>query len=885
MDTAAICPQDTGLRKTIEEVNDLKKMKRLLSGILAGALVLTANPMALAANDIGKHWAKEYITYMDTLGVMNPSSDGSYKPDQAISRAEFMRYLNRAFHFTEKAQIGFNDVTDTTAWYYEPVQIAVAHGYINGMGKNEMKPLGSLTREQAATIIGRLHKYTPTATAASLTFTDKGKIQSWSAGYIAEAVQNGYLIGYPDGSFKPQDLITRAQMAKMLYAYMGTALDTAEKSYTGKDLRANTDNVTISEPATLSDAQIKGDLYITEGVLGGAVHLQDVAVKGNIIISGGDVTLDGVEASSVISSSAISGMRPITATGETNIGTVEVQTETALVETDLDVSASGFSDLIITGEENPVVSLEGNLWDVKAKEDCTIKTTSSSSINMLTTDAAAKVTGYGSIQRAVIRKNGVSLEMQPVSYELASGVTAKIAGQTVSSANAVSVSPASVTIDLAKMDQIGHSSDYKIDADTAKITKLTYDDKVLKDNKDYRIIDNGFRLYRTFFDTLKEGSQSVLVHLEDGTKGELAIKVINSAKNALDTDSLLFDKYEGASEYANLSVTLSLAAGTTLDDIKLGSTTLERGTDYTFNATTGTVIFQRATLNKKTTGSYTITFLTSKGNNPDLRLDVQDSSPRNEISPSTVDFDANSSSGGNQDVKIKLKAVEKAKLKSILADGQKLTENWQYKIDGEYVVLNKDTISDLAKDGANYCDLIFQMSNGDSPTLRINFVTTYAIRTNLVDTLGNPVQGAKVTVTPNDSEGTAMQTAVTNVEGVAAVYAKRGGYTVTVEGDRFQEKLTRTVNLSGSSQTLRLTAEILENVRIYVTSTNGAKLAGAKVTLGTQSMTTGTDGLAEFDIARGSQTLRVTCSGYKSYTDILQVNSSIQTRAQLSLLK
>ena len=75
-----------------------------------------------------------------------------------------------------------------------------------------------MTREQAATIIGRLYKADPgNVSPASLDFKDKAKISSWSAGYIRAAVDKGFLAGYSDGTFLPNASITSGQMAKILY--------------------------------------------------------------------------------------------------------------------------------------------------------------------------------------------------------------------------------------------------------------------------------------------------------------------------------------------------------------------------------------------------------------------------------------------------------------------------------------------------------------------------------------------------------------------------------------------------------------------------------------------------------------------------------------------
>ena len=69
-------------------------MKRFLSAVLAVALLLCTLPAAFAASDIENHWAKPYLLEMNEIGVINPSSEGEYTPDQAIRRWEFMRYID-----------------------------------------------------------------------------------------------------------------------------------------------------------------------------------------------------------------------------------------------------------------------------------------------------------------------------------------------------------------------------------------------------------------------------------------------------------------------------------------------------------------------------------------------------------------------------------------------------------------------------------------------------------------------------------------------------------------------------------------------------------------------------------------------------------------------
>ena len=264
-------------------------MKKVLSAVLTAALLVSTVPAAFAASDIDGHWAKSYITELHENGIINPSaSTGNYGPDDKVTRWEFMRYINRAFGFTEKADISFSDVNSSDV-FYETVQIAVKQGYINGVGNNRMAPEGTLTREQAATILGRLHKYTPTADLSALDmFSDRAKLSDYSKSYVAEAVKQGYINGYTNGTFKPQGTLSRGEIAKMLYGYMGTSLNKNGNVYSQATLKSDTKNVTISVPCTLADADIKGNLYITEGVLAGNVTLEDVTVAGDIIVSGGN---------------------------------------------------------------------------------------------------------------------------------------------------------------------------------------------------------------------------------------------------------------------------------------------------------------------------------------------------------------------------------------------------------------------------------------------------------------------------------------------------------------------------------------------------------------------------------------------------------------------
>ncbi len=858
-------------------------MKRIISAVLTAALLAGTLPTAFAASDIDNHWAKSYITELHENGIINPSaSTGNYKPDEKITRWEFMRYINRAFGFTEKADINFSDVKSTDL-YYETVQIAVKQGYINGVGNDRMAPESTLTREQAATILGRLHKYTPTTDLSALNvFSDRAKLSDYSKAYVAEAVKQGYINGYTDGTFKPQGTLSRAEIAKLLYGYMGTSLNKNGNVYSQATLKTDTKNVTISVPCTLSDADIKGNLYITEGVLAGNVELDDVTVAGDIIVSGGNVTMDGVSALNLIVSNP-TGLTPqVTASGNTNIGTTEVQTSATLTESNLSAAAGGFSDLKITGEDT-ALTLDAAVWDTSVDKSASILTTGSSSISTLTANAKTSVTGGGSIQKAVINANGCELVMQPAEVELASGVTAKIAGKNVAASTSVSVSPSSLSVDCSNKDAIAYSYDFTFNADKNDLTRVMVNGTALRLGTDYNLLTdkNGIRLYKTYLSALKAGTYTVEVLFEDGSKAAIGLAVTNSAQGAVSPAELTFDKNEGSANYSDQTVTLVLPSGTRLDSVKIGSTVLERGTDYTYNATNGAVKLLKETLAKKSKGTYTITFVPSKGSSSNCTLNVVDTSPVNELQPSTMDFDANTASGGYADLVVTLNTIDGATLKNVRSNGKTLEENWQYKVEGNKVTINKSAVAEFSKNGATYADFVFVMSKGQSPTLRVNYVTTYALTASVVDDLGLPISGATVTFTPEDSEnGTAAQTRTTESDGTATVYVKRGSYVVTATHARFTAAVTQTTKVS-AGRTVKLTGEILENVQLVVTNAYGAPLSGAIVSIGGKNVTTGTDGTASFSLKRGNYVAQVACSGYASQSVQLSVTDSIRERVKL----
>jgi len=172
---------------------------------LSPVSAFAADPM----EDISDHWAKEQIQIWVDSGHIKGYPDGTFKPDNNITRAEFMTIANNAFGYTEKAEIDYSDVADGS-WYEDAVAIAKAAGYIAGYPDGTMKPDAPISRQEAAVIVAKINALETDAAAAD-TFTDGTTIPAWSKGAIGACVTAEILNGYPDGSFLAKNLIKRGE--------------------------------------------------------------------------------------------------------------------------------------------------------------------------------------------------------------------------------------------------------------------------------------------------------------------------------------------------------------------------------------------------------------------------------------------------------------------------------------------------------------------------------------------------------------------------------------------------------------------------------------------------------------------------------------------------
>ncbi len=192
------------------------------SGNYTAASCLLAGDAASPFGDMEGHWAESYAGYLYRRGVTSGRTEGDasiFAPNEPMTRAEFAVFLCRWLELDTALddRPDFVDAEDIPNWTAEFVYAAAVNGLIQGElngGELWFKPNDTLTRAQAATILGRtLPGGSP---YADLFFPDAELIPSWAEPYVSRLTYLGVFSGFEDGTFRPSDTLTRAQAAKLL---------------------------------------------------------------------------------------------------------------------------------------------------------------------------------------------------------------------------------------------------------------------------------------------------------------------------------------------------------------------------------------------------------------------------------------------------------------------------------------------------------------------------------------------------------------------------------------------------------------------------------------------------------------------------------------------
>ncbi len=162
-------------------------------------------------------WAYGYIMDLAESGVLSGDDDGKFRPDDCITRAEFVAVIARASGAEpNSASAEFSDVSDDS-WYVGYIGWAASNGIVNGVGEGLFEPDSIITREDVCVIIVRVTDNKNTAsTHDDISFTDANEISDYALNDVNTLKQSEIINGYDDGSFRPKAGVTRAEVSKII---------------------------------------------------------------------------------------------------------------------------------------------------------------------------------------------------------------------------------------------------------------------------------------------------------------------------------------------------------------------------------------------------------------------------------------------------------------------------------------------------------------------------------------------------------------------------------------------------------------------------------------------------------------------------------------------
>lgn len=163
-------------------------------------------------NDIDGHWAKNKIEELVASGVVSGYPDGSFKPDDTVTRAEFATMLVKAFELAPQSGKVFADTNGH--WAEDYIATAAANGLVSGYDSGAFGPDDLITREQIAVMIVKAARLT--MTSEETTFTDNSAVSGWAKVSVATMLKNGLMTGYPDNTFQPRGSATRAEAVTVI---------------------------------------------------------------------------------------------------------------------------------------------------------------------------------------------------------------------------------------------------------------------------------------------------------------------------------------------------------------------------------------------------------------------------------------------------------------------------------------------------------------------------------------------------------------------------------------------------------------------------------------------------------------------------------------------
>ncbi len=168
--------------------------------------------------DIANHWTGSFIEGLVSIGAINGFPDGTFQPDAKITRAQYAALLVKTFKPSAKRNpSNFKDV-DPNFWAAQVIQQAYRGGFLSGFPDNTFHPNENLQRVQVMVSLVNGLGLTSDRTLSLQVFTDHNQIPNWGQDEVTVAATQGLIVNYPTlNNLNPTQAVTRAEVTMMVY--------------------------------------------------------------------------------------------------------------------------------------------------------------------------------------------------------------------------------------------------------------------------------------------------------------------------------------------------------------------------------------------------------------------------------------------------------------------------------------------------------------------------------------------------------------------------------------------------------------------------------------------------------------------------------------------
>jgi len=412
-------------------------MKKLLSLILLLFMVISIMPVSVFAYSYkdmpdADHWSFNSLVKAIENKILCGYTDGYIYPGKYITRAELATIINRIFGSSEKASLSVYSDVKSNSWYYSDIAKAVAMGTLKGTGKNTISPAAYITRQDAFIMLARALVLKPEDKSVLDSFTDNKAVSDYAKTTLAAMVKAGYVSG-SNNKLNPKANITREEVASIIDKIFNTHIKSSEKEITG----TYEGNVIISvSSVVLKNATISGDLIIGDGVGNGEITLDNVSVKGRVVIrGGGDHSIKILNKSGlgnvIVAKSSTGAVRVYCEDGakvdllqiedgkddvliEGSFNNVEVNYDTEVILTNVDIAS-----LSVNSEKSTVDIRSGKIATVSVNTSANLSIEKGTSVGELNLTTDSKVDIKGSVN--VAKVDGKQVSVSSLSGNTSSG--------------------------------------------------------------------------------------------------------------------------------------------------------------------------------------------------------------------------------------------------------------------------------------------------------------------------------------------------------------------------------------------------------------------------------------------------------------------------------